>query len=603
MQYEELTLPYKYYFQRIKADPLEFEITGYDTETLNGYCRLLCDSSGQHVTTTNFMDIYNFLVHQAEHKHLKTFFNLDYDVRSIIKYLPRQCQQELYYENETLYSDIIIRWLPGKSFTVKKGRLNYTYYDIAQFYNMSLDKAAGKYLNSGKTDYDVTNLTETDFSDNLEEMIKYCIQDCKLTKDLTRLQADKFHKLGISFFRPISRANMSERFVINNVKLPAPQRNRINRLAFYSYYGGRFELQKRGYFPLVYCYDINSAYPYIIKDLPHPTDMLYYKVDDYEPDARIAYYDITVKDAYDNDISPLTFSNKGINIYPNTDSHRFVLSQPELEYIRKQKGYDYEVNEAYAIHELTEERPFKFIEELYKLRKEVESEDPVFAQSIKIIMNSLYGKFWQITGLVKDVTTEEDGFDIIYDKDGIFKLYKKIYKAGYFFNPVFASHITSSVRMQLVNTCKGYFPHIIGFHTDSVITSKPFIKESKELGGWSLDLEGEGVFLQTGLYTIRNDTDTKHKRRGGTSKEVKSWFDLLESNKTSGKIKQSISHVVSLGDIFHFDKLFSIEDLNKFTTITRTIDVGNDKKREWYYQPETFNDLLTDNVGSTPLTI
>jgi len=104
-----------------------------------------------------------FLTIETEHKALKLFFNLDYDIRSIIKYLPKRQQQELYYENQTVFQDIVIRWLPGKSFTLKYGRLNYTYYDIAQFYNMSLDKAGQKYLNTGKTGYDVSNLTEWDF--------------------------------------------------------------------------------------------------------------------------------------------------------------------------------------------------------------------------------------------------------------------------------------------------------------------------------------------------------------------------------------------------------------------------------------------------------
>lgn len=602
-QYQEIQLPKRLFFQSIREEPTDFQVTSFDTETLNGYCRLLADNAGNFVYTTNFLDIYNFLTRKELHKQLKTFYNLDYDVRGIIKYLPVDNQHDLYYQTETTYKGITIRYLPGKVFTVKRKRLNYSYYDIQQFYGGSLQHNATKYLHAGKDNYQVTNLTEKDFLPANTDLVKYCIQDCKLTAELTRLQQKKFADIGISFYKPISKANLAEKYVIKRMKLPVPRKNRFQQLAYYSYKGGRFELLQRGYFDRCYCYDLNSAYPNIIKDLPNPFDTTYYKVEDYEKDAEIAYYDLTLHDLHEPFASPITVTQRGINIFPNTVNHRIILSQPELKYIRKYLKVDYTINEAYALYSYTNDKPFMFMEDLYKLRKEAEKEDPVLAQSIKIIINSVYGKFWQVTKTLKDVTTDLKDYDLMFSTADIFRLYKKQYKAGAFFNPAYAAHITATVRTQLLETCYKYLDTVIGFHTDSIITTKPFIKCKDGLGNWRLDHHGRGIFLGTGLYTIDDGEHVKHKRRGGTTKELNSWFDILDKVKDKSNLIMPLSHVVTLGDIFNFPNMFNIGDLNNFTTINRILSVDNDNKRNWSATPTTFKDLLTDNFSSVPLEV
>lgn len=603
MKYREIQLPKRYFFNRTLDDPTDFQVVSFDTETLNGYCRLLADSDRNFIFTSYWREIMEFLTRRELHKPLKTFYNLDYDARSIIKYLPVEVQHDLYYTNSADYDGVTIRWLPGKVFTIKRKNRNYSYYDIAQFYGGTLEANARRYLTSYKGTYQVTNLTEDDFREDNREIVDYCIQDCTVTKKLTELQRDKVHKLGISFYRPISKANLSERFTIKHVKIPRPTRNSIQELAFYSYAGGRFELLQRGYFPYCYCYDINSAYPNVIKELPNPFDCLSYTVDDYDRDARIGYYDITIEDLAEPYASPLVHEYRGINVFPNGENIRRVVSQPEMEYIRRHVTRNYEVNRAYCLYEKTDARPFSFITDLYRLRKETEAEDPVFAKTIKIIMNSLYGKFWQVTKLLDNVTHDDVDADFMVSNENVFRLYKKKYKAGYFFNPVFASHITASTRIQLLETAHAKLKNVIGFHTDSIITTEPFIKEREGLGNWSLEHEGEGVFLGTGMYTIRNPEHIKHRRRGGTAKNITSWFDVIESNGESNKIMMDISHVVTLGDVFNFPNVFTLEDLNKFQSIRRTVSVDNDIKRTWHQKPGKFSELLEGSINSEPLVI
>lgn len=603
MKFSEIIYPERYYFNALDDDKVPSEVISYDTETLNGYCRLLCDSNGDYLLPNNFDEMAVFLTQGHRHKTLNTFFNIDFDVRAIIKYLSPEQQHQLYYVAETIEGDYTIKWLPGKMFQLKTGRRAYRFYDISQFYNSSLEVAGQKYLNAGKDDYDVSNLTEWHFKEDIDTMRRYCIKDCKLTRDLTELQVDKFNKIGISFKKPISKAYMSELYCMQRVKIPRPSPTAIQRLAFYAYSGGRFELTQRGYFDKVYCYDINSAYPNIIKDLPNPFDCVYFKARDFIEDAVIGYYDITLYDNYNEIVSPITAKQGGINVYPNTDKRRLVVSQPELKFIEDNLKLHYDINDAYILHSDTDVKPFKYVEDLYRLRKEIEPDDPLHAKTIKIILNSLYGKFWQVTKLLEDVTGEAEDFDFMYSTPEYYAEYKKKYKAGYLFNPAFAAHITASTRVQLLEGCKGHEHSVIGFHTDSIITTEPFMETSTELGGWDLETEGEGVFLGTGLYTIRNDNSIKHRRRGGTSKNINSWFDVIEANPTSVRIPQALTHVVTLGDIINFNHTYHIEDLNTFTTLKRTIDVKDDTKRNWLDSPTVFKDLLDNNYQSVPLEL
>src|SRR5574344_1336038 len=122
MKFTEIEYPTKYYFNTLDEDNNALEVISYDTETLNGYCRLLCDSNGSNILPNSFVEVAEFLTQKHRHKTLNTFFNIDYDVRAIIKYLPVENQHELYYISETDVDGYHVKWLPGKMFQVKAGR-------------------------------------------------------------------------------------------------------------------------------------------------------------------------------------------------------------------------------------------------------------------------------------------------------------------------------------------------------------------------------------------------------------------------------------------------------------------------------------------------
>jgi len=93
----------------------------------------------------------------------------------------------------------------------------------------------------------------------------YCIQDCINTKQLAEKWINLFHDaFGLYTQRWTSAGYLAEKVIIHN-KINFPKFEDINYniqdLAYRSYFGGRFEILKRGLIGYGALYDINSAYP------------------------------------------------------------------------------------------------------------------------------------------------------------------------------------------------------------------------------------------------------------------------------------------------------------------------------------------------------
>src|SRR5690606_38091072 len=108
---------------------------------------------------------------------LKWFYNIDYDFRAIIRYLPELLLLELYNENKVKFHNFEIKYLPKKYFSISRNKHVWVYYDISQFFPGGLDKNAKKYLNNEcKDDINAAVLGSSlkYWKDNKKEIIKYC---------------------------------------------------------------------------------------------------------------------------------------------------------------------------------------------------------------------------------------------------------------------------------------------------------------------------------------------------------------------------------------------------------------------------------------------
>jgi hypothetical protein len=297
---------------------------------------------------------------------------------------------------------------------------------------------------------------------------------------------------------------------------------------------------------------------------------------------------------------PWRLKNRTV-IFPNFDSEvEYYIAFPELQ-IAEKLGLEFDIVDSWAFYG-DGELLFPQIAELYEKRKEAKKAgDKTLELVLKIIMNSLYGKFAEKQFSVRASLKKLPESREITIGDQKFYV-RELNKPGLLFCPILAAYITAQTRAQLLETCKGYFGHIIAFATDSILTTKAFIEESEKLGGWKLETEGEALILMSGVYTIRNDHEVKSRFRGfplyGTD-----FIELLEKNKDKDKIVFEFEKALKLGEVIAFHNMYSLEDLNIFRTIEKDLTCYSDEKRDWLSQPINFGNLLEEQFESVPKTV
>lgn len=603
----------KYNFDYIEDQPRRYyrrvfeekagNIVGWDTETFNDKVGLIANSDGEYLLKPSPFKLLSFLTRPEYHKTINLFYNIRYDAQAIIKSLDFDNLDGFYYLNRQRLGDYEIRYIPGKLLGIKYKNRVYKYYDLYQFYKMSLNKAAKMFLGESKLDYDVTNLHVSDFREDNFDLIRYCIQDCVLVKKLGDLFKSKLERINIDFVNPISPASLAERYMLKNCRLPYFYKNNIQKYAYYAYYGGRFELLKRGYFSDVFVYDINSAYPYEISLLPDLKETTFYHTYEFESKADLGFYLIKVYSVDCDYVSPIVYPLNGINVYPNVKGIYKFVSQSELSYISSLKDVDFDVVDGWVGYCDSDFRPFEFVRDLYEYRKEIEDDDPKLGYIIKLFLNSIYGKFAQINKKYKVV--DEVVKELLIEGEGLLTedALVKVRQPGLLFNPVYASTITSNVRVKLLDTCRGFVDDVVAFHTDSIILLKDRIKSSDKLGGWSFEGEGEGVFLQTGIYTIRSEDEVLKNRRRGIAVKSIDLFSLLSEYSDRDKIPYRFYTNVTIPMLLKQSNRFSLSDLNSIYSVERVIDVVNEKKRDWLDVPSCAYDLLENSYDSRPLCL
>ena len=211
---------------------------GFDTETLNGKLYLIClsDNIGEY-TDRLYIDINDtlteeetiekilkFLTKKELLKYQKWFYNIDYDFRALLRWLPEHNLSELYQDGKTTYKTYIISYLLKKFFKISSNKMSFIFYDIMQFYTGGLDKNAKQYLGQqkdNKIDSSILGVNKKYWLDNLRDVIKYCVQDCKITAGLANLfYSDLWDKIEFNPKKPYSAGSISQEFFINNSYLP-----------------------------------------------------------------------------------------------------------------------------------------------------------------------------------------------------------------------------------------------------------------------------------------------------------------------------------------------------------------------------------------------
>ena len=335
----------------------------------------------------------------------------------------------------------------------------------------------------------------------------------------------------------------------------------LQEFSWNSYFGGRFEIIQRGFIGEAWLYDINSAYPYALANLPDITKGTWrYGIKKIHKKAIMGFFKIHVKYPDDEYLPAFAFRritlNNDLIVYPSGEFVTYVT----LEELRNVDPKNYSIIDSWQYFDENPTYPFRdFINTHYEKRMKLKQENNPMQLPIKIILNAIYGKMGQ-------------------------KVNRRI---GNLFNPVIFAFITGFARAQLYQFVKenGVEKDVVAFATDSVCITKKLDVNSSELGGFSLDKHGKDVYyLQNGFYRF----DKKWKLRG-LGKLGKKEIEHVDTIEKDGRLyyEYTVNRTKQLASAIIQNK---IDEIGQIKREIREVNLNGDSKRFWLNRLENIND-------------
>jgi hypothetical protein len=399
-----------------------------------------------------------------------------------------------------------------------------------------------------------------ELSEVTQKDIDYCIRDCEIVYDAL---LEIFEFVGNV---KITLASLSlDLFRRKYLKFHIDFNEELGKFFFNSYYGGRTEAFYIGKTNAC-VYDINSMYPKAMLDCVFPNPKYLKKksnvprgtflqmLENYEGTAFIHVSHVRSTFGY----LPYKFNGKllfpvgDFKAWYNFNEIRFALENGVIE-----------INEVIEVIYSTKlESPFKeFVTEIYSDRQKTENEFKKY--QLKIILNSLYGKFAQKIDsefvYINDMTKE---YELIekYKNSGKLKnisLFNELRNdcflelssnaSTYLYNtiPLFSSYITSYSRILLLQNLLKYEKYKpVYCDTDSIFfENDPKIKDSKLIGEFKK--ENKIILEINGLknYSYICEGEIKNKIKGIPKTAIKEdekyiYYNLL---KTKESLRRNIN--------------------------------------------------------------
>ena len=458
-----------------------------------------------------------------------------YDFLFIIDYVSR-------YRKNLLKKPLIVKAGKVIEFTLSFNDKEITFKDSIALLPFSLKTLTDKFSTATKKlEYDYTKLDSISFKKtglfvdfnnldaNQKELVEYLEADLNgLFEVLTKFYNHELIKKSGQAFTTAGQAMKVFRTYLDYPIDNLPKT--IERKIRDSYFGGRTEIFKPYYEDkkdFLYCYDINSLYPYVMNKYSYPIKFSHFtKI--YDKKA-CGFYDLEIKAPDDLYVPVLPIKQDKKLIFP-LGTIKGVYTIPEINKALE-KGYKIiNINRGYIFKS---KNIFKsFIDDLYKLRKE--SSDEFNNVIYKLLMNSLYGKFGMRLN-VENVVIDNGDSDIIPFPflNGLFG--RKPDVIDTFNNVAIASYVTSYARLELYKRIEDTNNDIYYCDTDSIFTTKE-LKTGSELGNIKLEYKAKNMCFLVPKTYIASDVEGINKK---TILKLKG-FDKNTSNFDINTFKEAL---------------------------------------------------------------
>lgn len=448
-----------------------------------------------------FTEAAEFLVELPRNGIYVGYF-FDYDVTMMIKGLPRERAERLLNPAMRMgrngialpvdIGDYQIDYLPHKFFKIRKKMADdywdewFEISDVGTFFQSSFVKALKKWNIGDKETLDKIQAGKdmrADFAGVTDEIRKYNAMEIQLLQQLMEEFRAVCQQVGYAPRKwqgpgQLAAAGLRKHKISKHDELESFNNKLFRMHANAAYYGGRFEVTAHG--PIkskVWQYDINSAYPHIIRNLPCLLHGRWELVTDYK---RL---DWNGNDPFIADVKYEFQPGKNLYWFPARDKKGNInyprcgtgtyWSNDIIAAIGSGDMKRYSLNRMYQYVRQCDCQPFDFMNELYRVRKELGKSNKGYA--LKLFMNSVYGKLAQSIG------------------------------SAPYANPVWAGLITSGCRRMIAEACREYAEHVYMIATDGIFAGCEItgIPTGEQLGEWELTIHEEGIFIvQPGIYFL-----------------------------------------------------------------------------------------------------
>lgn len=568
----------------LKTGYKEYPIIGLDTETVNGELysyQLFSEDLGINkfflYKGESDAEIVERIIDECDLQVSALFFchNLEYDLGVLFQNVIIDTMNKVDLVESFDYKDFEFSFIYPKPVFMKvkkknarskygNGRMIFYFYDTLPFFMSSLDYISKLF------DLPVKKLEKPEYlgkrkprKDEMEYFKKYAMQDAMAVYYLAKRELMDFHReFDVDVKSTVSPASLTSkafrRSFLKN-KIPLPNNKQLLYMALKSYWGGRTEAFCGGRSPIK-VYDYNSFYPYAMSKIFLPVDDDGWKfTQDFR--SRFGFYRIKGEMPFMK-VSPLVKKTDRL-IFPVGKFDTTVTgfeAENILKYAKNceiRQGYYYKGSRDYSMK--------KYVKKFYSKKKAIDKrKNPSEYTRVKLLLNSLYGKFIQLN--------EGKQYWYLMETD---EPYGHRYEAGGMFNPVVASWITGFCRAELFKAMKKHEESIMYCDTDSIgIHANEYnVKTSDILGGLKKEGSGTGIIIREKNYIIEGDVN-KVARHGfwGSDDQFKKFIK-------NGKEEYKIERMVKLREAVKSRRMpFTWEVQKRGLNLTTSLKRANPRK-------------------------
>jgi hypothetical protein len=466
------------------------------------------------------VDCLDFLI-EAGREKLNIIFSGSYDVTLILKDLPPEKAREAMADNEltgfvtgTYWNGYKISYVPRKYLYVRREheKTGVMLWDVWGFFQGSFLEALEKWFGKDYPELNLIHEGKTKRSDfnpsDISFIRKYnaaelrallALMEALLTaSEDAGLHLSRFDGAGAVAAAMLKKHDIKKRVFLDDAgeKIRLPMEMRLP--AEIAYYGGRIEAPQYGRaHATVYHYDINSAYPAALINLPN-IGRGTWRHEDRPVFSRCPEMSLfRVKwDVGNSRLCPFPYRSalQQKILYPPAGESWVWYPEVFVALNTRRPGWDIEIIEAWVFEpEDPEDRPYAFIQEYYDRRAALVAETKTTGKPngaekvIKLGLNSLYGKTAQRVG------------------------------AKPFYSLAYAGYITSYTRSMLFSAAMQAPDAIIALATDGIFSLSPLTlpcPQEKVLGAWEFSKHDDMILVQSGHYLLKDGEKWRLWSRG-----------------------------------------------------------------------------------------